>query len=392
MKKSDENLTVNFDFKIYDTDIYDIWALTHYQNQNNISAVYFGVDGEEPERYTVGKNIFDPVKAAEEASFWGGGLKFGLGWVKVSSAKELSKGKHSVDYKMDPIAATGNNLYYNGMIDCLVVVPKSWGWTPDSALTRPSEKTEEEDNRAIWIDGSDMNVSKSPLLMRLQTTIKGTADPMPEDNKVLYCAYSGNAQTDVELDYDFKVKNKNNYDVWILANTTTNTASWGKRTIQIDDNAPVTGNSEQIEYTAYTPENEHGHNMYWQRIYSNLELDAGISHMDYGVTQPDSSVKSPMLMLDKIVIVPSDLDWVPSAELLPSQEKEEIGSIVIKDKVENFKITSSDDDTYGGGIMKNGKTYKFTTSYTNKSYTDTVTPHLFIARYHICRLIIGIYS
>ncbi len=124
-----------YDFNIDKADEYDIWVMSFNPNVNYLCKYYYSVDN--------GEKIMN-TSGADSYFYTTGYAPFGpsskLGWCKMAT-ENLECGKHSLGlYVMSP----RNGGTWAQSIGTIMIVPKSWNYTPDSTtaetepLGRPS--------------------------------------------------------------------------------------------------------------------------------------------------------------------------------------------------------------------------------------------------------------
>ena len=147
-----EYLTVDFKFNVNYEDKYDVYAIMFDRGSRTyMSPIYFSFDNGEKIAYSPSvseNNGLTPIELEANHDIWGtNGFKFS--WVKAASNISLNAGNHSIRYSISDISAlgAGNEDYFNGMIDALVVVPNSVPWTPETDII----KRPEANSKYLWL-------------------------------------------------------------------------------------------------------------------------------------------------------------------------------------------------------------------------------------------------
>lgn len=300
----DDYLNVDFEYEISSADIYDVWALIQVPPGGHISSVYFSLDDDALVKYNSGDNNFQPVPVYQ-SEVWG--VNFDVSWVKVTS-RNLSKGTHTLQYALEDIREIGHPEKFNGMIDCITIVPAAWEWLPTDDLNNKPENTVNRIGSAVWIEGENGIITEGKADIKT-----GYTGEKLSDSKFLYGRYNY-SKAPVKAEYDFKINESEQYDVWALMNEQ-NSGLWGKWEMNLNGKTSSSCD-KQIELTASMPDNEHNKPIYWQRIYSGIHLEEGLSELDFCVNE-DSVNGYAMFMLDCIAVVPSSMQWQPKADVSP---------------------------------------------------------------------------
>lgn len=128
-----------------------------------------------------------------------------------------------------------------------------------------------------------------------------------------------------ELDLEFNIPNKGEYDIWVLSCTGTSTAV-SKFKWRVNDNEPkqysstgevnniVYKNSIQIEIGSIQQQIEQ--NIQWNRVAQGGILNKGRNTFSYIIdTKSVTGTRSYISMIDCLVIVPSDYEWQPGTDI-----------------------------------------------------------------------------
>ncbi len=126
---ADKNHEVSFFFTIDYADTYDVFVLGTPGDQTWASNP----------QYKINKNVYqkDNIPALITAKGYNtsDGRNAGVSWRKLGTMA-FEKGRHSISYLCDQKRTVRDDFFYQ-VLDTIVIVPKSWQWSPVDVVTQP---------------------------------------------------------------------------------------------------------------------------------------------------------------------------------------------------------------------------------------------------------------
>ena len=104
----------------------------------------------------------------------------GVVWHKMTTA-ELNRGTHTMGFIVENKRTAGNDFYYN-VLDCIVVVPKSWNWKPTNVTDKPFDKS----TVSVYCAGGKVPSKEIKQKDTLEIEVTNRADKKTNANPKLY--------------------------------------------------------------------------------------------------------------------------------------------------------------------------------------------------------------
>lgn len=303
--------TVDFTFLNNKEDKYDIWFLSGRGASRKLTKFKWSINDSERKTasYAAADEVYSDIYDENTCEFY---------WNKIAEKQNLSEGETSIKFvvadRSEVNNESGEKAWFN-YIDAAVVVPSSWKWEPDN-LTKP-EEPEKVPADFVWIELEDPDAKGEYL-----TTSHSYS--AASEGEILYAnGVKPPEGAEEDLSYSFEIDKENEYDIWYLG-IQTNVAhlsglKWGIDTVPTRSNG--------VEQAAPTSYNitvlGSSFPMYWQKM-SKEALAVGEHTLNLRYI-PRSLGSSFVVAADSVMIVPSELEWIPQENnLICEQIKGEV--------------------------------------------------------------------
>ena len=281
--QTDPQPKLTYNFKLDTTDYYDIWVDTlSFEYYSDL--VSWKIDTGAVTRNRAAANSKPTIE-----NYMGWGLD--VSWIKVGSAS-IRKGEHSLE--LDAIFNSGEGRYMS-LINRVAIVPSSWGWTPNMALSPKNMNS-----KIIWGEGESLSVGTD--------LIKREYDNNASSGALTFVNEALTEGTTISSDYGFTVEAAGDYTVYALG--TPGSETWlSPYKCGIDGN--VTPVKDNPEYTVYWSDfhSAYEHNsvpIYWQKVCDVNDLIAGKHTLSFVCDSSREADSNYVFGLDMFAIVPKN--------------------------------------------------------------------------------------
>lgn len=292
--------------------VYDIWAVVGGNTSGQYAGSYtFTIDGGTDSEIAFGQiNMEDVMTLGGDTLYVGdavaSGFDMNMKWVKVASAQELSKGKHTMLAAVTESSKANGNKF--GAIDVVRIVPAEWHWTAGSTFEAPTKSEAIYDGSFAWIEGEDLAGTNDYAAQVSRGVFAGTHS----NGSSLYLNKTGMDDAFIPtFTYNFYVDTAGEYKIWNYGYAFENDkgSHLGKMYASVGTDS-TSGLSDGVVYTeeAYAP-TDYG-NMRWCRLANDITLEAGWNTLNVKYTHGGMHH---IFCTDAIAIVPSSWGWTPTA-------------------------------------------------------------------------------
>lgn len=279
--QTDPQPKLTYNFKLDNTDFYDIWVDT-------ISFEYFSdFISWKIDTGTVTRNRAATNSKPTIENYMGWGLD--VSWIKVGSAS-IRKGEHSLE--LDAIFNSGR---YVSLINRVAIVPSSWGWTPNMALS-----PKKMNSKIIWGESESLNVGTDLIAREYDSNASSGA--------LTFVNGAMAEGTSISSDYGFTVETTGDYTVYALG--TPGSENW-LSPYKCGIDGSVTSVKYNPEYTVYWGEfqSAYEHNsvpIYWQKVCDISNLEKGKHTLTFVCDSSREADSNYVFGLDMFAIVPKN--------------------------------------------------------------------------------------
>lgn len=281
--QADPQPKLTYNFKLDNTDYYDIWVDTmSYEWYSDF--ISWKIDTGTVTRNRAAANSKPTIE-----NYMGWGLD--VSWIKVGSAS-IRKGEHSLE--LDAIFNSGESRYIS-LINRVAIVPSSWGWTPNMALS-----PKKMNSKIIWGESESLNVGTD--LIQREHDSNASSGALTFVNGALA------EGTSISSDYGFTVETAGDYTVYALG--TPGSENW-LSPYKCGIDGSVTSVKDNPEYTVYWGEfqSAYEHNavpIYWQKVCDISNLTEGKHTLTFVCDSSREADSNYVFGLDMFAIVPKN--------------------------------------------------------------------------------------
>ncbi len=283
---------VEYDFDIAAEGEYDIWMLSINPEKNWLSSYTYQLDDE------IGTETAHAVKSSGNPGLYNSLANNWPEWCKLNTVN-LTADTHSLKINVFPRSSDGA---YIAVIDCFIVVPKDWYWSPVDQYTRPSVG------------------EASYVMLEAEAYANGNISTTSVSGNTLLHVFGNYAANGCYAEYKFNIAADDVYDVWVLGSTPA--YKWqSDYTYTLDAGAPVYGyySGKNIgdynggKYTfpqMYYIDGNRGDAGWHKMPTAEIKKGEHTLRLDFDPRSSDNAYW--VAGVDKIAIVPSSWNWRPT--------------------------------------------------------------------------------
>lgn len=277
---------------------YDIWVLASSPTSNNVSTYKWRINDTEAVAYNSTDEQVIPVYTQAA-----GAKSYDVSWSRPAKNVTLSEGENTFTFSIDEKASSGMRRYL-AFFDCIVAVPSAWEWQPDETLDKPVAVPAEY----AWIELE--NPSNDTIFQTGITELASGGEIL-----AAYGLSTGNDEGVAVVNYDFKVDNDTEYDIWYLGCTTgvahLSTMKWDMDSDDPEKTAVKHNVVQETDNPTILKSTNAGDkfDLYWQKM--GAKKLSGGNHTLNLVYYNRSMSKAVFTWADCVAVVPSSWNWQP---------------------------------------------------------------------------------